>query len=297
MARWLPPLIVAMLILFVALDSVYSVAQTDQAIILRLGQYQNTVNPLGAHDAGLHVKIPLIDRPVAYPKQDLGFVQAMSEDRAIIASDQERLVVDAFVLWRIRDPRLFYRAATTVEAGEERLKTSTDASLRRILGAADTNAIISGRRAALMAAIEADLNHGDGAQLGVQIVDVRIRAADFPTQIEEQVYQRMRTEREQVAARIRAEGVRQGIGIRAGADRDVTVILATAREQSARLRGQGDAESAHIFAQAYGRDPEFAAFYRSMRAYDQAVTDGTPIIIPADSDFFRYMRSQHGGGR
>ena len=292
MARWAPLLAVAVVGLLIWFNTAYVVGQTDQGIILRVGQYQGAVN-----QPGLHFKIPFTDRAVIYPKQNLGFILQMDEQRAIIASDQERLVVDAFVLWRISDPRLFYRAATTVDAGEERLKTSTDAALRRVLGAADSNAIISGRRAQLMQEIQDDLNRGDGAQLGVQIVDLRIRAADFPTQIEEQVYQRMRTEREQVAARIRADGARQAIGIRAEADRDVTVTLATAREQSERLRGQGEAERARIFSDAYGRDPEFAAFYRSMRAYDTAIAEGTPVVIPTDSDFFRYMRDQRGGVR
>jgi membrane protease subunit HflC len=297
MPRWLALVIVAVLMLLAFTGSYYVVPQTDQAIILRLGQYQRTVNALGRDEAGLHLKIPFVDRAVLYPRQDIGFVLQMDEQRAIIAADQERLVVDAFVLWRITDPRLFYRAATTEDAGQDRLSTSTDASLRRILGAASSNDIISGRRAQLMQEIQDDLNRNDAAQLGVQIVDLRIRAADFPPQIEEQVFQRMRTEREQMAALIRAEGVKQGITIRATADRNVTVIKATATEQSERLRGQGDSERARIFAEAYGRDPEFAAFYRSMRAYDAAITAGTPVVVPADSDFFRYLRNQRGLAR
>ena len=297
MARYLPILVAAFAALIVLLNSTYVVEQTEQAIILRLGSYQETVNPIGANAAGLKFKIPFTDRAVIYPKQDLGFTLQMDDQRAIIASDQERLVVDAFVLWRITDARRFYRAATTEGAGQERLSTSTDAALRRVLGAANSTDIISGRRAALMRQIQNDLNRGDGAQLGVQIVDLRIRAADFPQQIEERVYQRMRTDREQVAARIRAEGARQAISIRAGADREVTVIQATAREQAERTRGQGDSERARIFAQAYGRNPEFAAFYRSMRAYDAAITDAAPVVISTDSDFFRYMRNQRGTGR
>jgi membrane protease subunit HflC len=154
------------------------------------------------------------------------------------------------------------------------------------LGGATSNEIISGRRAELMQAIENDLNASAATELGVRIVDVRIRQADLPSEIQERVYERMSSERAQVAARVRAEGQRNAI-----------IIVATAQEQAARLRGEGDAERASIFARAYGRDPEFAAFYRSMRAYDTALEAGTPIVVPPDSDFFRYMQRRRGGTR
>jgi membrane protease subunit HflC len=135
-----------------------------------------------------------------------------------------------------------------------------------------------------MQRIEADLNASAATELGVNVVDVRIRAADLPDETRDRVYERMRSERQQVAGRIRAEG-----------ERDAAIIRATAQEESERVRGEGDAERARIFARAYGRDPEFAAFYRSMRAYDQALDANTPIVVPPDSDFFRYMQSRRGG--
>jgi membrane protease subunit HflC len=135
-----------------------------------------------------------------------------------------------------------------------------------------------------MQAIEDDLNRSAATELGVRVVDVRIRQADLPTENQERVNERKRSERQQVAGRIRAEG-----------QRDAQIILATARQESERLRGEGEGERARIFARAYGRDPEFAAFYRSMRAYETALSAGTPIVVPPDSDFFRYMQDRSGG--
>jgi membrane protease subunit HflC len=203
-----------------------------------------------------------------YDKRNIGLTL---EGQPIVASDQERLIVDAVVRWRIVDPRRFYQSAISEEGGASRLETFAESAIRRALGAATSNDIISGRRAQLMQLIEADLNASAATELGVNVVDVRIR-------------QRMRSERQQVAGRIRAEG-----------ERDAAIIRATAQEEAQRLMGEGDAERSRIFARAYGRDPEFAAFYRSMRAYDEALDAGTPIVVPPDSDFFRYMQSRRGG--
>jgi len=178
---------------------------------------------------------------------------------------------------------LFYQQAGSEEGGVSRLETFAEAAIRRALGGASSNDIISGRRAELMQAIEADLNAASATELGVNVVDVRIRQADLPDENRERVYERMRSERQQVAGRLRAEG-----------ERNAAIILATAQGESERLRGEGDGERARIFARAYGRDPEFAAFYRSMRAYETALDQGTPIVVPPDSDFFRYMQRRNG---
>jgi membrane protease subunit HflC len=205
------------------------------------------------------------------------------EGQPIVASDQERLIVDAIVRWQIIDPRRFYQSVLNEAGGVSRLETFTEAAMRRALGGAGSDDIISGRRAELMQQIENDLNAAAAAELGVRVIDVRIRQADLPPETQERVYERMRSERQQVAGRIRAEG-----------ERDAAIIRATAQEESERTRGQGEAERARIFARAYGRDPEFAAFYRSMRAYDFALEAGTPIVVPPDSDFFRYMQRRRG---
>ncbi|HJS80050.1 MAG TPA: protease modulator HflC [Vitreimonas sp.] len=273
--------IAALVALIIITNTVYIVRQDRQAIILRFGEYVGAVNEAGTNEPGVYLKIPFVDTVTIYDKRNIGLTL---EGQPIVASDQERLIVDAVVRWRIVDPRRFYQSAISEEGGASRLETFAESAIRRALGAATSNDIISGRRAQLMQLIEADLNASAATELGVNVVDVRIRQADLPDETRDRVYERMRSERQQVAGRIRAEG-----------ERDAAIIRATAQEEAQRLMGEGDAERSRIFARAYGRDPEFAAFYRSMRAYDEALDAGTPIVVPPDSDFFRYMQSRRGG--
>ena len=270
-------------LLVLVLNSTFIVRQDRQAIVLRLGQYVRTINPPSATQPGLYFKVPFMENVVIYDRRNLGLTLAGQQ---VVASDQELLIVDAVVRWRIADPRRFYQSAFTEQGGVDRISIFAQAAMRRALGAASSNDIISGRRSELMQAIEDDLNRSAASELGVHIDDVRIRQVDFPQQTQERIYARMSSEREQVAARLRAEGAR-----------NATIITATAQQESERLRGEGDGERARIFARAYGRDPEFAAFYRSMRAYETAIEQNTPIVVPPDSDFFRYMRNRNGGGR
>lgn len=273
--------VAALIALLVITNTIYVVRQDRQAIILRFGEFVGAINEVGTNEPGIYLKIPFVDSVIVYDKRNIGLTL---EGQPIVASDQERLIVDAVVRWRITDPRRFYQSAISEEGGASRLETFAEAAIRRALGAATSNDIISGRRAQLMQLIEADLNASAATELGVHVVDVRIRAADLPDETRDRVYERMRSDRQQVAGRIRAEG-----------ERDAAIIRATAQEESERVRGEGDAERARIFARAYGRDPEFAAFYRSMRAYDTALDANTPIVVPPDSDFFRYMQSRRGG--
>jgi len=277
---FLPVAIIAFLVAFVAANTFYVVRQDRQAIILRFREYQGTVNIYGTDDPGLRIKAPFVDSVISYSKRNLGL---QLETQTIVASDQEQLRVDAVLRWRIVSPRRFYQSAQTTDGGASRISSYAEAAIRRALGAATSNDIISGRRAELMQQIEDDLNASVAAELGVRIIDVRIRQADLPDATRERVYARMRSERAQVAGRLRAEGAREA-----------EIIRATARQESERLRGEGDGERARIFAGAYGRDAEFAAFYRSMRAYENSIDQGTPIIVSPNSDFFRYMQRRQG---
>ncbi len=265
--------------LLVLMNTAFIVRQDEQAIVLRFNALISDINRFGANQPGLHFKAPFIDRVVIYDKRNMGLTITGSEQRAVVAADQERLVVDAVVRWRIADPRRFYQRANTEANGASQLERNAEAAMRRALGGAASNDIISGRRAELMQQIQSDLNAGAASELGVQVVDVLIRQADLPEGTRRRVYDRMISERGQVAGRIRAEGAR-----------NATIIRATAQQESERLSGEGEGERARIFARAYGRDPEFAAFYRSMRAYNSAIIEGTPIIVSPDSDFFRYMQ-------
>lgn len=273
--------IAAFALLIVLMNSMFIVRQDQQAIVLRFGEFTRTINRPGTQEPGLYFKLPFVESVIKYYRRNLGL---QIEGEAFVASDQERLIVDAIVRWQIADPRRFYQSAISEEGGASRLNTFTEAAMRRALGSATSNEIISGRRADLMQQVEADLNASAATELGVRVVDVRIRQADLPNETRDGVYARMRSERQQVAGRIRAEG-----------ERDAAIIRATAQQEAERLRGEGDGERARIFAQAYNRDPEFAAFYRSMRAYDTALEAGTPIVVPPDSDFFRYMQRRRGG--
>lgn len=282
MPRGLFPIaIAAFVLLVIAMNTMFIVRQDRQAIVLRVGQYVRTINAPGQDQPGLYFKWPFVENVTVYDRRNLGLTLAGQQ---IVASDQELLIVDAIVRWRITDPRRFYQSALTEAGGAERISIFAQAAMRRALGGASSNDIISGRRSAIMQAIEDDLNAAAASELGVHIDDVRIRQVDLPTQTQTRVYARMSSEREQVAARLRAEGAR-----------NATIITATAQEQADRTRGEGEAERARIFARAYGRDPEFAAFYRSMRAYDTALDQGTPIVVSPDSDFFRYMQNRRGG--
>jgi membrane protease subunit HflC len=272
--------------LVVVLNTFFIVSQTEQAIVLRFGAPQRQITT-----PGLYLKAPLLDSVERFDRRNLGFTISQQQ---IVAADQERLVVDAFVRWRVANALAFYQAATSEEGGRARLESLALSALRRVLGGASSNDIIRNRRAELMQAIENDLNAQAAAQLGARVIDVRIRQADLPPATQERVFERMKTERQQEAGRLRAEGQEQSTRIRAEADRQVTVIQATARETAERTRGEGDARRAAIFARAYGRDPEFAAFYRSMQAYERALPAGTQMVVPPDGDFFRYMRDKQG---
>jgi modulator of FtsH protease HflC len=262
---------VALGALFVGSNALFTVDQTQQAIVLQLGEPQWIINRDGT-DAGLKVKVPFAQNYRRYDRRILNLVPDGRSE--IVTADQERLEVDAFARWRIADPQTFYQAVNTETVARTRLSNQLEASLRRVLGSAQSGDIISGRRAALMALILAEVNR-DAQSLGIEVVDVRIRAADLPQANQERVFQRMRSEREQAAALIRSEGDRQ------------------AQE----IRGTADRERARIIANSFGQDPDFAAFYRSMQAYREALPAGTTIVTTPDSDFFRFFESQRGAGQ
>jgi len=288
----LPLLFIAAAVVFVLANTLVVVPQTQQALILRFGEIQRVVNQEGGTTGpGLYLKAPFVENQIPFDRRNMHFTL---QEQRVIASDQETLIVDAFIFWRIVDPRAFYQAAQTEEAGRQRLQALTEAAMRRQLGAVDSSAIISQRRAELMTLIASDVNREAGPNLGVRVVDVRLRQADLPAETQDRVFQRMATEREQVAAATRAAGQEQAARIIANAEREATVIRATAREEAEVIRGEGDAQRARIFAESFGRDPDFAAFYRSMRAYEAAMPEGTQMVIPPDNDFFRYFQNSSG---
>jgi membrane protease subunit HflC len=278
--------VLALVLGVVGFASVFTVQQTESALVLQLGDPKRVLM-----EPGLHFKIPFIQNVI---KIDNRILHLDAPPAEVIASDQKRLVADAYLRYRITDPLLFFQAAGTEAEANLRLQSLLESALRETLGNQPLNAIISGQRLALME-IVSEVTNGQAAGLGITVVDVRIKRADLPEENSQAVYQRMRTGREQEARQIRAEGAEVALKTRAGADREVTVILANADRDSEILRGLGDAEAIALFAKAFGKDLEFFSFYRSMEAYRTALgADDTTMVLSPNSDFFRYFRNMTG---
>lgn len=285
--------VAAFAVLVVLMNTLYVVDQRQQALVLRFGEPQRTVNAFQTNDPGLKIKVPFLENVVKFDKRN----QPLEADQEeILTADQERLVVDSFLRYRITDPLQYFRTLGDQTRARDRLERLLNSSLRQVLGSASQNDIIAGRRAQLMAAIRQDvINRARQARLGIEVIDVRIRRADLPAQNQQAVFRRMQTSRQQEAAQIRAVGEQQKREIMANADREVTITLATATEESSKTRGEGDARRTAIFGASYGRDPAFAAFFRSMQAYDGALGQGdTTMILTPKSDFFRYYNNGPG---
>lgn len=279
----------------VGLNSVFTVNQTEQALVTRLGQPVAVYNEWGADpEPGLKFKLPLVENVVHLERRNLELDTAARE---ITAGDQQRLIVDAFARWRISDPLLFYQRLNNTEQARNRLEAVLNTAVREVLGTVNSTEIISGQRARLMQSIQQRMRESVSRpdnDFGVEIIDVKIRRVELPPENRERVFARMIAERNQEAQGIRAQGREEGAVIRADADRQTRVIGAQANEQSQRIRGEGDARRNEIYAQAYGADPEFFAFYRAMLAYETAISSGTTMLLAPDSDFFDYFSSESG---
>ncbi|MGF1648846.1 MAG: protease modulator HflC [Hyphomicrobiaceae bacterium] len=264
----------------------FIVDERQQALVLRFGQVQNVISK-----PGLNWRIPVVDEVVFFDNRILDLDMDPQE---LITSDPKRLVVDAFARFRITDPLRFYQAVRTEARARTRLSTFLEAALRRALGGATFLAVVRDQRDALMTEITRQVNR-EAADLGVLVLDVKIRRADLPEANSEAIYRRMQTERQQEAAEARAEGAAAANRIRATADREATVIKAEATRESEIMRGEGDAARNRIFAEAFSSDPEFFAFYRSMQAYERGLAAGdTRLVISPDSEFFRYFGNLTG---
>jgi membrane protease subunit HflC len=275
---------------FVAFNTFFVVDQTQQAIVVQLGNPVRVIK-----EPGLATKVPFFQNAILLNKRVL---ELPGESGLIITQDRKNIIVDAFARYRISDPLQFYRAVRgSEELARARLQPILNASLRRVLGEQQFTALLSGERSTLMRAIRDELAAGAKA-LGVEVVDVRIQRSDLPESNLPAVFQRMRAERQRVAEGSRAEGDQKAQELRSAADRQVTVIKATATQKSDILRGEGEAERNRILSEAYGRDAEFFAFYRSLQAYEESMlADNTTMVLSPDSPFFRYFQHGQTGGR
>ncbi len=273
----------------VAYFALFIVHVNEQAIVLEFGKPVRIIS-----DPGLFWKIPVVQTVDYFDRRILDIDTAPQE---VTASDQKRLIVDAFARYRITDPLLFYQTVRDERMVRSRLGPIIESALRRVLGGSTFQDVVRDKREALMKSIAHTVNE-EGKEFGLEVVDVRIKRADLPEQNSKNIFDRMRAERQREAAEFRAEGSAQGNRIRADADRQVTIIKADATREGERTRGEGDAERNRIFADAFGRDPDFFGFYRSMQAYEQGIkSSDTRMVLAPDSEFFKYFSNPSGNNK
>ena len=279
-------LIVVLVLVVLGFGSLYTVRQTEQALVVRLGEPVRVVT-----EPGLNFKVPFIDSVISIDKRILDLENPAQE---LIANDQRRLVVDAFARYKIKNALRFYQSIGSIQAANIQLTTLLNAAMRRVLGEVTFIQIVRDDREGLMNKIRDQLDkEADG--YGISVVDVRIRRADLPDANSQAVYQRMQTERQREAAEFRAQGGQKAQEIRSKADREATVIIADANSTAEQTRGAGDGERNRLFAEAYGQDAEFFAFYRSMTAYENGLKQGdTRYLLRPDSEFFRFFANPSG---
>jgi len=276
----LPVLVVAGFVIYLSL---FTVKEINQAIVLQFGDPRKIIT-----EAGLQVKIPFIQNVVFIDRRILSLDPAPEE---VIASDQKRLIVDAYARFKIVDPLKFYISVGNEMVARSRLATIINSRLRSVLGKHSLATLLSEDRTKQMAIIQDGVNV-EAEKFGITIIDIRIKRADLPQANSEAIYKRMQTEREREAKQFRARGAEMAVTITSTADKEVTVILANANKQSEIMKGEGDGIRNKIFADAFGQDPEFFSFYRAMQAYEKALIGGeTTMILSPDSDFFKFFGS------
>ena len=270
----------------IASSSLFIVEQTQQAIVLFFGKPQKTIQ-----DPGLYFKIPFGEEVVYYDKRVLDLDPP--KERMILA-DQKRLDVDSYARYRIIDPLLFYQTTRRVSEVPGKLSPIINSSLRRVLGNETLLEILSGKRATIMVDIQKAVNDAV-MRFGMEIVEVRVRRADYPDETRSNIENRMKSEREREAKEFRARGFEMAEGIRADAGKQKIVLLAEAQKKAETLRGEGDGLAIKIYADAFGQDPEFFAFYRSMQAYKKSMdSQDTTMVLSPNSDFFRFFGDMTG---
>ena len=279
-------LIIAVVLLVVALivlsQSVYTIDMTKQGVVLQLGQYIKTVD-----EPGLYFKVPFLQAVTRYEKRLLVSDALPGE---YLTADKKRLKVDHVTRWRIVDPFLFYKTVRDEAGALARLEPIVFAEFRNELASYDFADIIATEREAIMDAVAARAS-GKALEFGIELVDVRIKRADLPREVEASVFARMQAERQRIALAYRAEGEEVALKTRAEADRERTVIQAEAYEESQKLRGDGDAKAIEIYAAAFEKDPEFYDFLRTLQAYETFLGQETTLVLSSDSELFKYLES------
>ena len=267
--------------------ALFTVNQTQQALVLQFGEPKRTIQ-----EPGLAFKMPFIQDVVYYEKRVLSLIPQDAEE--VILSDQKRLQVDAYARYKIQDPLLFYQTVRNELGARGRLEAIIDSSVRRALGRETLGSILTGQRNDITRSIGDEVN-ASVASLGIEIIDVRLRRADYPEATSQNIFNRMKSEREREAKEFRATGEEEAQKIRADAEKTRTVILSEAQRTAQETRGTGDAEAIRIYAESFGQDKEFFSFYRSMEAYRKSMgKEGTSMVLSPSSSFFRFFKDKHG---
>jgi membrane protease subunit HflC len=275
-------------LIFIGLyGALFTVNQTQQALVLQFGEPKRTIQ-----EPGLAFKMPFIQDVVYYEKRVLSLIPQDAEE--VILSDQKRLQVDAYARYQISDPLLFFQTVRNELGARGRLEAIIDSSVRRALGRETLASILTGQRNDITRSIGDEVN-ASVASLGIKIIDVRLRRADYPEATSQNIFNRMKSEREREAKEFRATGEEEAQKIRADAEKTRTVIISEAQRTAQETRGAGDAEAIMIYAESFGQDAEFFSFYRSMEAYRNAMgKDGTSMVLSPSSSFFRFFKDKSG---
>ena len=270
--------------------ALFTVNQTQQALVLQFGEPKRTIQ-----EPGLAFKMPFIQDVVYYEKRVLSLIPQDAEE--VILSDQKRLQVDAYARYQISDPLLFFQTVRNELGARGRLEAIIDSSVRRALGRETLASILTGQRNDITRSIGDEVN-ASVASLGIKIIDVRLRRADYPEATSQNIFNRMKSEREREAKEFRATGEEEAQKIRADAEKTRTVIISEAQRTAQETRGAGDAEAITIYADSFGQDAEFFSFYRSMEAYRNAMgKDGTSMVLSPSSSFFRFFKDKNGSAQ
>ena len=280
-------LIAAALLIVASLSAFFTVNQTQQALVLQFGEPKRTIQ-----EPGLAFKLPFIQDVIYYEKRVLSLIPQDAEE--VILSDQKRLQVDAYARYQIEDPLLFYQTVRNELGARGRLEAIIDSSVRRALGRETLASILTGQRNDITRSIGEEVN-ASVSSLGIRIIDVRLRRADYPTATSQNIFNRMKSEREREAKEFRATGEEEAQKIRADAEKTRTVIISEAQREAQQTRGEGDGEAIKIYADSFGQDAEFFAFYRSMEAYRKSIGNSdTSMVLSPDSSFFRFFKDKSG---
>ena len=289
-ATRLVSLIAAALLILASFSALFTVNQTQQALVLQFGEPKRTIQK-----PGLAFKMPFIQDVVYYEKRVLSLIPQDAEE--VILSDQKRLQVDAYARYQISDPLLFYQTVRNELGARGRLEAIIDSSVRRALGRETLASILTGQRNDITRSIGDEVN-ASVASLGIKIIDVRLRRADYPEATSQNIFNRMKSEREREAKEFRATGEEEAQKIRADAEKTRTVIISEAQRTAQETRGAGDAEAIRTYAESFGQDAEFFSFYRSMEAYRNAMgKDGTSMVLSPSSSFFRFFKDMNGSAQ